>query len=258
MYQLDQNCKYRGDFTSNETTACDTKRYAHKPENDILEVYNVLVIQGLTTLAYALSDYCKGDFADCNSVFARTEANAKHFLEWIRTAKTPRTDSLSDNDRELSSIDPNGDGKAGYICYQQQIDRNNKPGYFNILNFFKNEMVPDASDHFESTLLPVKFINGERNHLLDTLSVVCEPDKCAPTTCSAGLLTASPPPATTTEKTEQDTTLWIVISILCFILFLILLYIILRFLKKRRRKYNIPLFVCLRSQAVITFAITFR
>ena len=240
MYQNDQECKYRGDFTTSYNSSCVGKPYTAKRRRDILEIYNVYVIKGLNTLAYAIYDHCDGGkFANCEHIFSRTQSNAEKFRETLRDTSIPSSDSLSDRQRVLRPIDNNGDGNAGYVCFQEQLDVSGKPDYFEVYQFLRNESNPSAPDKLHKDPVKnsrdVKFPNKERNGYRDSLIVECDEKKCGPDVCRVPLDPTETQP--TVDGSEPNITLWIVIGILGLILFLILLYLIITWVKKRQRKF---------------------
>lgn len=241
MYQIEQRCKFRGDFTTDSDTACVTKPYKEKEDRDILEIYNVYLMEALYTLAYSLKIICNDDFDNCNQVFERTRANTERFRNITRDILIPASDALDDNYPALKPIDSAGDGNAGYIVYQQQSFNPQSPEteYIHIFSFFKRApSTPDLIQPHPSR--NVVFPNPNRNGHINTVIIECDMQRCA---CPEETTAKS---EISTQPSQINSSLWIVIGVLCFLLMLILLYLIIHTLKKRRGDYKMThLYSCL-------------
>ena len=122
MYQDEQKCKFRGSYWSISNSACVADTYISKDERDILEIYNVYLIKSLYTLAYALKRFCNENFNDCDNVFQRTRSNAVSLRNLTQNAEIPASDEIDDNIAAIKPIDAYGDGNAGYLVYQMQLN----------------------------------------------------------------------------------------------------------------------------------------
>ena len=227
MYQDEQRCKYRGSYWSISNSACAADAYKPKDERDILEIYNVYLIKGLYTLAYALKRFCNDKFNDCDNVFQRTSSNAVSLRNITQNAEIPASDAIYDNIPAIKPIDAYGDGNAGYLVYQMQLNSRLDPIYVRIFSFFKRKSrQPDRIQ--PDPVGDVEFPNALRTgHTDEVIPVPCG-KRCI---CSSDTIVDAPPES---SQSAPPAPYLAVIGVLCGLLLVIVLYLIVNAIRKRR------------------------
>ena len=227
MYQDEQKCKFRGSYWSISNSACVADTYISKDERDILEIYNVYLIKSLYTLAYALKRFCNENFNDCDNVFQRTRSNAVSLRNLTQNAEIPASDEIDDNVAAIKPIDAYGDGNAGYLVYQMQLNSRLDPIYIRIFSFFKRESrQPDRIQ--PDPVGDVEFPNALRTG---------HTDEVIPVPCGKRCICASDTTLDTPQEPSQSappSPYLAVIGVLCGLLLVIVLYLIVNAIRRRR------------------------